>query len=164
MQNTKAQEIVEVSVEQLIQKLTKAYVDEWMASYQYWVGAITVRGFGRAAVSAELAIHANEEMAHAKLLADRIVTLGGKINIMPVEWEKMGGCHYNAIKSDLMKPTLEENLKGEQCAIQFYNDLLKFVAGKDLVTYNIVLQILNDEIEHEQDLLSFLEDTQVTSK
>jgi bacterioferritin len=53
---------------------------------------------------------------------------------------------------------LEQNIKGEQCAIGVYDDLMKMTEAKDPVTYNIALQILEQEVEHEEDLQSLLED------
>ena len=54
--------------------------------------------------------------------------------------------------------------KGEQCAIQVYNDILQMVKDKDPVTYNIVLQILTDEIEHEDDLQAVMEDIELLQR
>ncbi len=158
MSSNKALEIVGLDVKVLISKLTTAFADEWMAAYQYWLGAKFAQGLLRSEVAAELMVHYQEEMNHAAMLADRINQLGGELRLFPQDWHKVGGCHYDAISNVKMLPVLQENLKGEQCAIQFYNDLLKMVDGKDFVTYNIVLKILEDEIEHEQDILQFLED------
>jgi len=55
-------------------------------------------------------------------------------------------------------PVLKQNIKGEQCAIESYKKLSDFVKDKDPVTYNIVLGILTDEIEHEDDLINLYED------
>jgi len=46
---------------------------------------------------------------------------------------------------------------GEQCAIGVYKRLLEITKDKDPVTYNIVLQILQQEVEHEEDLQALLE-------
>jgi bacterioferritin len=154
-------DIIQVPIKQLLEKLTKAYADEWMASYQYWVGALIVRGPNRAAVATELNAHAQEELAHAQLLANRIIALGGSIQLYPHEWKSIGGCHYDAIKTDKVLSVLNENIIGEQCAINFYHDLLRSLEGKDLITYSIILKILEDEIEHEQDLQMLLEDIKV---
>jgi bacterioferritin len=59
---------------------------------------------------------------------------------------------------------LEQNIKGEQCAIKSYNSLLKKTKDKDPVTYNIVLGILQMEVEHEEDLQALLEDISVMMK
>ena len=53
---------------------------------------------------------------------------------------------------------LEQNIKGEQCAIAVYNKLLKMVEGKDAITAHLVLEILEDEVKHEEDLEAMLED------
>ena len=53
---------------------------------------------------------------------------------------------------------LAQNIKGEQCAIDVYQKLLQLVKDKDLVTYNIALTILQQEVEHEEDLQSLDED------
>jgi bacterioferritin len=59
---------------------------------------------------------------------------------------------------------LEQNIKGEQCAIKSYNSLLKKTRDKDPVTYNIVLGILQMEVEHEDDLQALLEDVNIIMK
>ena len=53
---------------------------------------------------------------------------------------------------------LEQNIKGEQCAISVYDKLMKLTKAADPVTYNIALQIIEQEVEHEEDLQSLLED------
>ena len=57
-----------------------------------------------------------------------------------------------------MKKILEQNIAGEQCAINVYNSIIEEVGLKDPVTYNIAVQILQDEVEHEEDLQALLED------
>lgn len=158
MVTNKALSLVGVDIKALLTKLNTAFADEWMAAYQYWIGSKVARGPLRAEVAAELMQHYQEEMGHALLLADRILQLGGDLRIFPQDWQKMGGCHYDAISNVKVVALLQENLKGEQCAIDFYNDLLKMVEGKDVVTYNIIVKILADEIEHEQDIMQLLED------
>lgn len=155
---TKAIEIVGLDVNELIKLLRTAFADEWSAAFQYWIGAKIVKGQNRTAVAAELLQHFNEELAHANMIADRIIQLGGTPTMYPIEWNKIGGCKYDAIKSENVDPVLTENIKGEQCAIQFYNDLLKKVAGKDFLTYEMVAKILADEVMHEQDLMALQED------
>jgi bacterioferritin len=53
---------------------------------------------------------------------------------------------------------LAQNIKGEQCAIQVYNELLKATRDIDPVTSNMVLGILSDEVMHEEDLQNLDED------
>lgn len=48
--------------------------------------------------------------------------------------------------------------KGEQCAIGGYRKLLDKTLPGDFVTFNTMLQILEQEVEHEEVLQSLLED------
>ncbi len=157
-------EIVEMEVEELIEKLNRALADEWLATYQYWLGARVLVGPMRGAAAGELAEHADDELRHAGLLAERIIQLGGTPLLSPEEWYKATNCGYEAPADPTVVPVLEQNIKGEQCAIDFYNGLLKELDGKDPVTYRMILEILEDEVEHEADLQSLLEDIGVMKR
>ena len=47
---------------------------------------------------------------------------------------------------------LDQNIKGERCAICVYQKILDYVRGKDMITGHIIRHILQEEVEHEQDL------------
>ena len=155
---TKGRQIVGMDVEELIALLNQAYADEWLAYYQYWLGAKIVKGPMKDAVASELLLHATEELAHADSLALRIIQLGGTPLISPEEWLKRTHCGYDAPQDPFVRRILAQNIKGEQCAIDVYQRLLELVKDKDPVTYNIVLVILQQEVEHEEDLQSLDED------
>ena len=53
---------------------------------------------------------------------------------------------------------LDQNIAGEQCAISTYKNMMDVTKDKDMVTYNIALTILKQEVEHEEDLQSLKED------
>ncbi|NLV18115.1 MAG: ferritin [Bacteroidetes bacterium] len=150
--------IVKMDVDELINLLNKALADEWLAYYQYWTGAKVVKGPMKDAVTSELILHATEELSHAELLAERIVQLGGTPILSPDEWSKLTNCGYDAPSDPYVEIILEQNIKGEQCAIRTYNKLLDITREADPVTYNTVLKILTDEIEHEEDLVALKED------
>jgi len=154
----KGKEIVGVDVNELIKLLNKALSDEWLAYYQYWVGAKVVKGMMKEAVIAELTQHAGDELRHAEMLAGRILQLGGIPVLKPEDWYKLTNCGYEAPADPDVMPVLKQNIKGEQCAIESYKKLSDFVKDKDPVTYNMVLSILTDEIEHEDDLINLYED------
>jgi len=155
---TKGKEIVNMDVEEVIELLNKAYADEWLAYYQYWIGAKVVVGPMRGVAESELSEHAGEELEHAELIADRIITLGGTPILKPEDWYKMTNCGYSAPEDPSVKTIIQQNIEGEQCAINVYNKLLEVVKDKDVVTYKMVLDILEDEIEHEEDLQAIMED------
>jgi len=154
----KAAEIVEVDVKKVVELLNKAFADEWLAYYQYWVGAQVVKGPMRGAVVTELIEHANDELRHAQMLSDRILQLGGQPLLDPKQWYEYTNCGYATPSDSFVKKILAQNIEGEQCAIDVYNKLLNETKDKDLVTYNMSLQILQDEVEHEEDLQAILED------
>ncbi len=157
----KARETIGVDVDELVEKLNKAYADEWLAYYQYWIGAKVLKGPMRGAVAAELVEHANEELRHADMLAERILQLGGQPILAPEQWYDMTNCGYEAPTNGSVKAIVTQNLEGERCAIGVYDEMLRMVRDKDDVTYNMLLEIQGDELEHEEDLETFLEDLEV---
>jgi bacterioferritin len=154
----KGRSIVKMDVDKLLKLLNKALADEWLAYYQYWIGAKVVKGPMKDAVIAELNLHATEELGHAELLVTRIIQLGGTPVLSPDEWPKLSNCGYDKPDNPYVEAVLDQNIKGEQCAIKVYSNLLDITREGDPVTYNIVLQILSDEVEHEEDLSSLKED------
>ena len=46
-----------------------------------------------------------------------------------------------------MKVILQQNIKGEQCAISSYQKLMQKTQTTDSLTYNIVLQIIEQEVD-----------------
>lgn len=161
---TKGREIVALDVGELVKTLNKALADEWLAYYQYWIGAKVVVGPMRGAVAAELSEHAGDELRHAGMLVDRIIQLGGTPLLTPQEWYKETNCGYDAPKDPFVTAVLEQNVKGEQCAIEVYDKLVKMAQGKDVATYDMAVEILEDEIEHEEDLEALLADIAAAKK
>ena len=158
---TKGRSIVGIDVDNLIEILNKALADEWLAYYQYWVGAKVAKGPMRGAVTAELVQHATEELGHAELLANRILQLGGTPLLKPADWYEMTNCGYEAPDDPYVEVLLEQNIKGEQCAIEAYQQLVELTRDADPVTYEMALSIMADEIEHEEDLQALAEDIQL---
>jgi bacterioferritin len=158
---TKGRAIVGLDVDDLIERLNKALADEWLAYYQYWIGAKVAAGPMRGAVSMELEEHATEELGHALMLVDRINQLGGTPLLSPKEWYETSNCDYETPRDSYVEVLLEQNIKGEQCAIEVYRQLVELTKDADPVTYEIVLQILAEEIVHEEDLQALAEDIQL---
>src|SRR5512137_733315 len=161
---SKGREIIGMDVDELLGLLRRAYCDEWLAYYQYWLGAKLVKGPMKDAVGAELLQHATQELMHADMVAMRIIQLGGTPVTKPQEWYKLTNCGYDAPDDPFIVRVLEQNIKGEQCAIKTYNALMKKTKDKDPVTYNMLLTILSQEVEHEEDLQALLEDVQIVMK
>jgi bacterioferritin len=153
--------IVKMDVDKLIGLLNSALADEWLAYYQYWIGAKVVKGPMKDAVIAELNLHATEELSHAELISTRIIQLGGTPVLTPEEWIKITNCGYDTPADPYVEIILEQNIKGEQCAIKTYSKLLDITREADPVTYNIILTIISQEVEHEEDLAALKEDIEL---
>jgi len=161
---TKGRAIVGMDVEKLIGLLNKAFADEWLAYYQYWLGAKIVKGPMKDAVIAELLQHSADELRHADMVALRIIQLGGTPVTKPENWYKHTNCGYDSPEDPYVEKILEQNIKGEQCAIGVYKQMIETTISVDPVTYNMALQILQDEVEHEEDLQSLQEDLEMLVK
>ena len=155
---TKGREIVGMNVDRVIELLNKAFADEWLAHYQYWLGAKVIAGPMKDAVIAELMQHAADELRHADMVSNRIIQLGGTPVLTPEGWGKMSPCKYDVPEDPYVAVLLDQNIAGEQCAITTYKGLMDATKDKDMVTYNMALTILEQEVEHEEDLQSLRED------
>ena len=147
-----------LDVESLISQLNAALAEEWLAYYQYWVGALVVEGAMRADVQGEFEEHAEEERRHAQLLADRIIELEGVPVLDPKQWFELARCKYDAPQGFDSVSLLKDNVASERCAILRYQEIADFTNGKDFTTCDIAKHILAEEEEHEQDLQDYLTD------
>jgi len=155
---TKGRQIIGMDVDELLRLLDAAYASEWLAYYQYWLAAKLIKGPMKDAVAAELTLHATEELNHATLLVSRIIQLGGTPVTDPRQWFALSPCAYDAPNDPYVAVILDQNIAGEQCAIGAYKQLMDVTKDKDMVTYNLALTILEQEVEHEEDLQSLKED------
>lgn len=147
-----------VDNKKLVEMLNAALSEEWLAYYQYWIGARLMEGPMRSEVEPELLLHATQELNHAVLVVNRIIQLGGTPVIDPNDWAKLARCSYDAPNDPYIEVILEQNLKGERCAIKRYQEIADFTNGKDHSTYQMAVTILNEELEHENDIESWLGD------
>lgn len=147
-----------LEVSEIVAKLNRAYADEWLAYYQYFIEAKVIKGLMKDAAISELTLHAADELRHATMVADRIIQLGGTPLLHPADWLKQSHCGYDAPHDFDVVAILQDAIKGEQCAIATYSDIVDMTRNKDIVTYDMVSQILADEVEHEEDLQSLHDD------
>ena len=147
-----------LDINDIITGLNKAYADEWLAYYQYFIEGKVVKGIMKDAAIAELQQHAADELRHANMVADRILQLGGTPLLNPKDWFTHTNCGYEEPNDFDVVSILEDSIKGEQCAISVYSELAELTKDKDIVTYDIVSEILADEVEHEEDLQALYDD------
>ena len=147
-----------IDVDKLIGLLNAALSEEWLAYYQYWVGAYIVEGPLRPDVEDEMRQHAQEEYEHADLLAKRLIELNATPVLDPKQWFDLARCRYDApVDVDVVK-ILQQNIAAERCAVMRYQEIAAFTNGIDYTTCDIAKHILAEEEEHEQDLQDLLND------
>lgn len=147
-----------LDVESLISQLNAALSEEWLAYYQYWIGALVVEGAMRANVQGEFEEHAEEERKHAQMLAKRIIELEGVPVLDPKQWSELARCKYDSPQDFDSVSLLRANIASERCAVLRYQEIADFTDGKDFTTCDVVKKILAEEEEHEQDLQDYLTD------
>lgn len=147
-----------IEAQTVYELLNKAYCDEWLAYYQYFIEAKVVKGLMKDAAITELTQHAADELRHATMVCDRIIQLGGTPALHPQDWLTNSNCGYDAPTDGDVRKVLEQAIKGEQCAISVYSNILDITREKDIITYDLVSQILADEVEHEEDLQALFDD------
>lgn len=136
-----------LSKEEFIKKLNKDLEWEYAAAIQYIQHAAVITGPEFDAITKELIVHSNEEMMHAQKISELITDLSG---VPTVEVEKRE-------VSDDSRAMLEQDLKGEETAIERYKERIK--QAEELGEYGIrrILEdILMQEEEHRRDLLGSL--------
>ncbi len=157
-----AREISKTDVDHLIQILNEAYAEEWLAYYQYFIGAKIAAGALRPNVTEEFEEHAKQELKHANMLADRIIELGGTPLISPDEWSNYAKCKYEKPINENTHELVLQNLASERCAIKRYQEICDMTFGKDYQTFHLSRHILEEEIEHEQEMEDFLKDMELS--
>jgi bacterioferritin len=155
---TKSREMVGMKVDQLTKLLNQAYASEWLAYYQYWLGAKLIKGPMKDAVSVVLNRHATKELNHAMLVANRIIQLGGTPLLSPKRCSEDNSTKYDVPEDPYVAVLLDQNISAEKNSIAIYKNLMDVTKDKDIVTYYMALKILEQEVEHEEDLQNLRED------
>jgi len=150
-----AQKISKTDKKELLEILHCAFAEEWLAYYQYWIGAKIAEGLERPKVEEEFNEHAKQELKHADWLADRIIQLGENPILNPDEWKKYAKCRYEIPNSPDTKILVTQNLASERCAIERYQQICEMCHQGDYETFRLARKILKEELEHEQEMEDF---------
>jgi bacterioferritin len=141
--------------EQLIELLTKAYWMEVETVISYMANSINPDGVRAQEIVESLEEDIQEELGHARRFGERIKELYG---VVP------GSLDFQAEQSYLQPPEHQTDIvhviKGvidaETGAIEHYNKIVEFCDDKDLVTQDMVIDILHDEEGHRRLFEGFL--------
>lgn len=139
---------------QVIKMLNEALATELVCVLRYKRHYFMAAGIHAAPVAAEFLQHATEEMAHADLLAKRLIELHGEPNFSPDGLAKRSHAEY--VEGGSLKSMIKANLVAERVAIESYREMITFLGDGDSTTRRMLEQILASEEEHADDLSSLL--------
>ena len=145
--------------EQLIGMLTRAYWMEIETVMSYVANSINPDGVRAQEIIESLEEDIQEELGHARRFGERIKELYG---VVP------GSLDFNAEQSYLQPPDEQTDIvhvirgviQAETGAIDHYNKIVEFCDDKDLVTQDMVIDILSDEEGHRRLFEGFLREYQ----
>jgi bacterioferritin len=146
--------------DELIGMLTKAYWMEIETVMSYIANSINPDGVRAQEIIESLEEDIQEELGHARRFGERIKELYG---VVP------GSLDFNAEQSYLQPPDEQTDIvhvikgviEAETGAIEHYNKIIEFCDGLDLVTQDMVIDILHDEEGHRRLFEGFLREYKI---
>jgi bacterioferritin len=138
----------------VVRLLNDALATELVCVMRYRRHYFTADGLASPKIAEEFLVHANEELAHADRLAQRIVQLGGEPDFNPATLLDRSHAQYDDA-SDL-SAMIRANLVAERVAVESYRQMIGLVADKDSTTRRLFEDILADEEEHADELKDWL--------
>lgn len=149
----KGQEVVRLDRQALIEDLTKAYADEWLAHYYYMLAANLAGGIQGRVLAEVLEKRAMDELGHANRIARRILELGGE---PPREWSRVAS--VSTAPPFRLPQNLNDTagiiravLEQERHAIATYQALVEKSRLTDTATHELAEDLLVDEVKDEEE-------------
>lgn len=138
---------MKITKKKLLDELNKDLEWEYAAAVQYVQHAAVIAGPQYDSIQKELIIHAQEEMAHAVMLAEQIDFLGG-VPTVDVEKRAISANNVEMLKQDLW---------GEENAIARYKErIAQAEALQEYGLRRVLEDILIQEEEHKRDIANAL--------
>jgi len=141
--------------EEIIRLLNGSLATELVCTLRYKRHYFMASGLKASVAAAEFLEHAQQEMAHADKLAERITQLGGEPDFNPDNLSKNSHAQY--VAGTTLKEMVTEDLVAERIAIDSYREIIQYIGEKDPTTRRIFEDILAQEEEHADDMAELLE-------
>ena len=139
----------------VIKLLNEALATEWVCVLRYYRHYFMASGMFADTVKAEFLEHASQEQEHARLIAERIVQLGGEPDLDPDTLTRRAHAEYKPGKD--LRDMVKENLVAERIAIDSYREMINYVGDRDTTTKRILEHVLAQEEEHADDMKDLLD-------
>lgn len=138
----------------VLKMLNDALATEIVGSLRYRRHHFMARGINAKSTADEFLTHANEQIAHADLIADRIVQLGGEPDFAPNSLAARSHGEYVAGTS--LSDMIREDLVAERVAIDGYRDFITYLGDKDPTTSDMLKGVMAVEEQHASKLSDLL--------
>jgi bacterioferritin len=139
--------MADVTREQLIELLNEDLAREYQAVIQYRTYASVVSGVNRRELREFFETEIPDELGHAKLLADKIITMGGRPTVAPA-----------AVKyTEDVKEMLRNSLEDEEATVQRYVERRE--QAEACGEYGLAVDfddLISDETRHRDELRMML--------
>ena len=137
-----------------VKVLNAALATELICTLRYRQHSFAAKGINSEPIAREFLIHSNEELAHADLIAKRIVQLGGSPGMEPGKLAEHSHSEYATCAT--LEAMIRENLVAERIAIESYREMVAFFAQHDPTTRTMLEGVLAMEEEHAEELADLL--------
>jgi bacterioferritin len=139
----------------IIRELSVAFAMELETVQNYIANSVHLDGVRSDVIKKALAADVATEITHARQLAQRIKTIGGRV---PGSLDNR--CDQTYLQppkdtTDVIK-VIKGVIKAEEGAIAQYNKIIRLCEGRDYVTQDMVIGILSGEEDHRREFIGFL--------
>jgi bacterioferritin len=138
----------------VLKLLNDALATEIVCVLRYRRHYFTAKGIESKGIADEFLVHANEELGHADLIAERIVQLGGEPDFSPDSLASRSHAEY--IEADSLVNMIKENLIAERIAIDSYREMIQYLGDQDPTTRRMLESILAVEEKHAEEMADLL--------
>jgi bacterioferritin len=143
--------------EEVIKLLNASLATELVCYLRYKRHYFMATGLKASVAAAEFLEHAQQELAHSDLLAERIMQLGGEPDFDPRGLTERSHAEY--VAGNTLKEMITEDLVAERIAIDSYREIITYLGNDDPTTRRLFEEILAQEEEHADDLADLLKDS-----
>jgi len=143
--------------QEVLRLLNASLATELVCYLRYKRHYFMATGLKASVAAAEFLEHAQQELAHSDLLAERIMQLGGEPDFNPEGLT--GRSHAEYVEGATLKEMITEDLVAERIAIDSYREIITFLGNDDPTTRRLFEEILAQEEEHADDLADLLKDS-----
>jgi bacterioferritin len=144
----------EADAEIVIRLLNEALATEIICILRYKRHYFMAVGSSALRVKEKFLQYVAEERAHADQLAERIVQLGGKLDLSPERL--LSRSHAEHVEGGSLAEMITADLLAERLSIDNYRAMIDSIGDDDATTRRVLERILMQEEQHEENLASLL--------